>query len=245
MKNILAIAQQYKLPVVEDAACAIGSEISLDDGKTWEKIGKPHGDVACFSFHPRKIITMGDGGMLTTNNPEYDTKFRLWRQHGMSVPDTVRHASNKVIFEEYVTTGYNYRMTDIHAAIGIEQLKKLDGIIAERRKIADNYKSLLAEVPYLQHPNEPSYAHTNWQSYPVKIKDDSPVKQKKLMQQLLDNNIATRRGIMNSHQEKPYKVQKWKLPVSEGSRDMVALLPLYDVMTDKEQKKVTDSLQEG
>jgi len=100
--RILAVAKEYDLPVVEDAERAIGSEISLNGGAQWEKIGKPHGDIACFSFHPRKILTTGDGGMITTNNSELDARFRLLRQHGMSVPDTVRHGSNKVIFEDYL-----------------------------------------------------------------------------------------------------------------------------------------------
>ena len=115
----------------------------------WEKIGRPHGDVACFSFHPRKVISTGDGGMLTTRHADWDAKFRLLRQHAMSVPDTVRHGSNQVIFESYPTVGYNYRMTDIQAAVGREQLKRLPGIIKERRALADAYAVLLADIPGL------------------------------------------------------------------------------------------------
>jgi len=115
LARVVAIGRKHQLPVIEDAACAIGSEIFWDG--RWEKIGKPHGDVACFSFHPRKVISTGDGGMITTANPEWDRKFRLLRQHAMSVPDTVRHASNRVIFERYPSLGYNYRMTDIQAAV--------------------------------------------------------------------------------------------------------------------------------
>ncbi len=131
-RPIVAIGKRHGIAVIEDAACAIGSEI-LWDGE-WEKIGKPHGDIACFSFHPRKVITTGDGGMLTTANPEYDRKFRLWRQHAMSVSDTVRHGSRQVIFESYPEVGYNYRMTDLQAAIGREQLKRLPEIVATRRR---------------------------------------------------------------------------------------------------------------
>ena len=122
---ILAIAERHGLPVVEDAACAIGSEIRIGD--RWERIGRPHGTVACFSFHPRKVITTGDGGMLTTSDPALDRKFRLLRQHGMSVPDTVRHGAKSVIFEEYPIVGFNYRMTDIQAAVGRVQLERLPG----------------------------------------------------------------------------------------------------------------------
>ena len=132
MAAVMAVARAHGLPVIEDAACAIGSEIRLDGA--WRKIGRPIGDVVCFSFHPRKVLTTGEGGMLTTRNPEFDAFFRLARQHGMSVPDTVRHASATVIFEEYPILGYNYRMTDVQAAIGREQLKRLPGIVARRRR---------------------------------------------------------------------------------------------------------------
>src|SRR5688572_19524756 len=125
---ILEIGRRRGLAVVEDAACAIGSEIQWQG--RWEKIGAPRADIACFSFHPRKVMSTGDGGMLTTANPEWDQRFRLLRQHAMSVPDTVRHGSSQVIFESYPELGYNYRMTDIQAAVGREQLKRLAGIVA-------------------------------------------------------------------------------------------------------------------
>jgi len=117
---ILALAQRRGLPVIEDAACAIGSEIFWDG--RWERVGRPRADIACFSFHPRKLLSTGDGGMLTTRSPKLDATFRLLRQHGMTVPDTVRHASSQVVFEQYSVQAFNYRMTDIQAAIGREQL---------------------------------------------------------------------------------------------------------------------------
>ena len=116
LASIVAIGRKHGIPVIEDAACAIGSQM-LWKGE-WQPIGRPHGDIACFSFHPRKVITTGDGGMLTTANKSFDEKFRLWRQHGMSVSDTVRHGAREVIFESYPELGYNYRMTDLQAALG-------------------------------------------------------------------------------------------------------------------------------
>ena len=95
---ILPIARRHGVPLIEDAACAIGSEVRIDD--RWERIGRPHGDIACFSFHPRKVITAGEGGMLTTNNAEWHAQLRLLRQHCMSVPDTKRHSASEVIFEQ-------------------------------------------------------------------------------------------------------------------------------------------------
>src|SRR5262249_41995472 len=99
LSAILEIARRHSLTLVEDAACSIGSEIQWLG--QWQRIGRPHGDIACFSFHPRKIVSTGDGGMITTANPEWDHRFRLLRQHGMSVPDTVRHGASQVIFESY------------------------------------------------------------------------------------------------------------------------------------------------
>src|ERR1019366_7233324 len=107
LEALVEISRRHGVPLVEDAACAAGSEI-LWDGQ-WERIGKPHGDVACFSFHPRKILSTGDGGMLTTRDAALDAKFRRWRQHSMSVPDTIRHASGQGVFESYPEIGYNYR----------------------------------------------------------------------------------------------------------------------------------------
>ena len=244
MDRILAVAKEYDLPVVEDAACAIGSEISLDGGATWEKIGKPHGDVACFSFHPRKILTTGDGGMITTNNNKLDTRFKLLRQHGMSVPDTVRHGSQKVIFEDYVTTGFNYRMTDIQAAVGVEQLKRLDDIIDERRSLAAHYAELLSNIPHLKAPMVNDAIRPNWQSYPIKLLDGAPCSQLEFMQFLLDKGIATRRGIMNAHQEIPYIDGHWSLPKSELVRDQVILLPLFPGIGMESLKYISTVVQD-
>ena len=243
--RILAIAKEYDLPVVEDAACAIGSEISLDAGATWEKIGKPHGNVACFSFHPRKILTTGDGGMITTNDDELDARFRLLRQHGMSIPDTVRHGSDKVIFEDYVTTGFNYRMTDIQAAVGIEQLKRLDGILAERRELAARYGELLEDIPNIELLKTEKNILSNWQSYPVRLLDRAPCSQLEFMQFLLDKGIATRRGIMNAHQEPAYQSANWSLPKSELCRDRTILLPLFPGIGNNNIEYIASALTEA
>lgn len=241
MKSILEVARKHNLYVVEDAACAIDSEI-LFDGK-WEKIGKPHGDIACFSLHPRKLLTTGDGGMLTTANPEWDQKFRLLRQHGMSVPDTVRHSSKEVIFENYYDIGYNYRMTDIQAAVGREQLKRMSGVMAKRRRQDKRYRELLRDVPGLEMPYQPEYALSNWQSYCVCLPEN--VGQKAVMQFLQDNGIATRRAVMCSHREPSFEGYelRFALPVSESIQDHGIELPMFHDMTDEEQVYVTDMLK--
>ena len=242
--RIIKVAAENGLPVVEDAACAIGSEVSFDGCATWEKIGKPHGDIACFSFHPRKILTTGDGGVITTNDREMDARFKLLRQHGMSVPDSIRHSSNEVIFEDYVTTGFNYRMTDIQAAVGIEQLKRLDSILAERRNLAARYRELLEDIPNLQLPEMKNTLRPNWQSYPTRLLESLSMGQIEIMQHLLDKGIATRRGIMNAHQEPAYQSANRSLPKSELCRDRVILLPLFPGMTMQNLEYVSNILRE-
>ena len=236
LNGILNLARKFNIPVVEDAACAIGSEINING--PWEKIGKPLGDIACFSFHPRKVITTGDGGMITTNNPDYDKKFRLLRHHGMSISDEVRHSAKRVIFEEYITTGYNYRMADIQAAVGIEQIKKLPKIIDSRRKIDKLYRKHLKNIEWLQLPVEPPYARSNWQSYPVRVLPNSPISRNDFMKYLLDNGVASRPGIMNAHTEKPFFDVGWNLENSEKARDEVILLPLFVGMEEKDIEKI-------
>jgi dTDP-4-amino-4,6-dideoxygalactose transaminase len=241
--RLVPLASHHGVPLIEDAACAIGSEI-LWNGQ-WEKIGRPHGDVACFSFHPRKVISTGDGGMITTRHAEWDREFRLLRQHAMSVPDTVRHGSPQVIFESYPTVGYNYRMTDIQAAVGREQLKRLPDIVARRRELADKYRSLLADIPGLELPTEPDWARTNWQSYGVRLPDNCD--QRSVMQSMLDAGISTRRGIMCSHREPAYRDRPLRhdLTHSEQAQDRCVLLPLYPQMTDEEQERVAVALRKA
>jgi dTDP-4-amino-4,6-dideoxygalactose transaminase len=257
LPRIVAVARRRGLPLIEDAACAAGSEI-LWDGR-WERIGKPHGDAACFSFHPRKVLTTGDGGMITTTNPEWDRKFRLWRQHGMDMPDTVRHSSRQVIVESYPMLGFNYRMTDIQAAVGREQLKKLPAMVERRRELASRYHVLLARIPGLEPPSSPDWARSNWQSYCVRL--PGHIDQRDIMQRLLDRGIATRRGVMCSHRQPAYALEPWscspgsdrcvegpqcaRLRESVRAEDQAILLPFYSAMTTAEQDLVVSALEEA
>jgi dTDP-4-amino-4,6-dideoxygalactose transaminase len=252
---IVELAHQRQLTVVEDAACAIGSEI-LWSGD-WQKIGRPHGDIACFSLHPRKLVSTGDGGMITTANAEWDASLRLWRQHGMSVPDTTRHAARQVIFESYPVLGYNYRLTDIQAAVGREQLKRLPGALERRRHLARRYLDALASVPGLILPVEPAWARTNWQSFCVRLADS--LEQKEIMQRLLDLEIASRRGVMCAHREPAYPAGSWTcrpsggrcdcppgtcelLVESERAQDQGIILPLFHEMSEADQERVIAAL---
>jgi dTDP-4-amino-4,6-dideoxygalactose transaminase len=238
---LLGVAARHGIAVIEDAACAAGSEIRVNG--EWESIGLPRGDIACFSFHPRKVITTGDGGMLTTSNPEFDRAFRLFRQHGMSVSDTVRHGSPQVVFEDYVAIGYNYRMTDIQAAMGRKQLERLSELVSGRRAVAARYQELLSNIEGLLLPLEPEWARSNWQSYCVRLPDR--VDQKRVMQELLDQGIATRRGIMCSHREPCYadETPRRDLRQSELAQDHAILLPIYAQMTEADQLIIANALR--
>jgi perosamine synthetase len=241
MPALLGVASRHGIPLIEDAACAAGSEIRMNG--EWQPIGQPRGDIACFSFHPRKVITTGDGGMVTTSNADFDRAFRLLRQHGMSVSDTVRHGSPQVVFEDYVAVGYNYRMTDIQAAIGRKQLERLPQLVSRRRILAARYQDLLGNIEGLLLPLEPEWARSNWQSYCVRLPDRAD--QKAVMQELLDQGIATRRGIMCSHREPCYAGEKPRhdLRQSELAQDHAILLPLYAQMTEAEQATVANALR--
>ncbi len=240
MAALSALATRHNIVLIEDAACAAGSQIKVNG--QWELIGKPHGAIACFSFHPRKVITTGEGGMLTTSDPNIDRKFRLSRQHAMSVPDTVRHGAQQVIFEDYLFVGYNYRMTDIQAAIGRKQLERLPDLVARRRSIAARYDELLGNIDGLRLPIEPSWAKSNWQSYCVRLPER--LDQKSVMQNLLDQGIATRRGIMCTHREAPYRDGKrHDLRQSELAQDHAILLPIYAQMQDSDIEVVSNALK--
>jgi dTDP-4-amino-4,6-dideoxygalactose transaminase len=243
LQAITTIARQHDVPVIEDAACAVGSQIQWDGA--WEAIGRPHGDVACFSFHPRKLLSTGDGGMLTTRRAELDQRFRLLRQHGMSVPDTVRHGASQVTFEEYPVVGFNYRMTDIQAAIGREQITRLPSLVKRRRELAARYTDAFRPCRDVKAPAEPRWARSNWQSYAVRVPRG---RQRPLMQALLDEGISTRRGVMNAHREAAYPPGSWRVAAgellerSEEAQDSAIVLPLFHDLDEADQDRVIDAV---
>lgn len=233
------LCKKHNLILIEDAACAAGSSYK---GK---KIGC-HSDLVCFSFHPRKVISTGDGGMITTSREDYYNRLRLLRQHGMSVNDRVRHTSSKVIFEDHLEVGYNYRLTDIQAAVGIKQLEKLDWIVDERRKIARKYDEAFAEISCIRLPLEKDWYRTNSQSYSIYLKPECSISRNDLMQKLLDKGIATRRGVMCTHRESAYKLEysDAKLPISEDLQDRSIIIPLYIPMQMDDIEKIIDSIKQ-
>lgn len=223
------LCKKYNLKLIEDAACAAGSSYNGN------KIGS-HSDLVCFSFHPRKVISTGDGGMITTNNEEYYNRLKLLRQHGMSINDRVRHSSDKVLIEQYLELGFNYRLTDIQAAVGIQQLEKLDWIVSERRKIAYQYTEAFKHLDCISLPQEKDGIYSNFQSYSIYLKPECKVSRNTLMQLLLDKGISTRRGVMTTHREEAYKkeYENVKLPNSEDLSDRSIIIPLYIPMTQQE-----------
>lgn len=238
MGEILAVAVKHGLAVIEDAACAIGSRYDR------ALIGKPLGTMACFSFHPRKILTTGEGGMITTNDENLAEKLRRTRQHAMNLSDVARHSARRVVTETYDEVGFNYRMTDMQAAIGITQLGRLDEFLTRRRYLAAHYTHALQGVAWLQTPVVPVNCLHNYQSYMVRLIDDMAQKRDAIMQELLEKNISTRRAIMAIHREQPYRSERWddRLPNTDLTSDTGLILPLFHQMTDVEQDYIIESL---
>lgn len=238
MNELLRVAAKHRLAVVEDAACAIGSQYDQ------ALIGKPLGTMACFSFHPRKILTTGEGGMITTNDENIAERLRRARQHAMSLSDVARHSARQTVTETYDEVGFNYRMTDMQAAMGITQLNRLDDLLARRRCLAARYTQALEGIDWLQTPMVLTNCLPNYQSYMVRLTQDMAAKRDAVMQILLEKNISTRRGIMAIHHEQPYRSERWNssLPNTDITTDTGLILPLFHQMTDVEQDYIIESL---
>jgi dTDP-4-amino-4,6-dideoxygalactose transaminase len=237
MDRFNELGRRRGIKILEDAACAIGSRYK----------GRPiggHSEMACFSFHPRKVITTGEGGMITTDNSAHADQLRLLRQHGMTVSDTIRHRARDVVIEAYDCVGYNYRMTDLQAAVGIEQIKRLDWVVGRRREIAARYDAALMRHPWFHPLGEEQHVTWNYQSYPVLLSSDAPLTRNDLMQRLLDSGVASRRGIMLSHLEAPYMSREHaeRLPASEDVSGRCVLLPLFPQMMEAEVDQVVQCL---
>jgi dTDP-4-amino-4,6-dideoxygalactose transaminase len=241
MDEINEIARRRNLIVIEDAACAIGS---VYKGR---RIGAPHSLMACFSFHPRKILTTGEGGMITTSDERLATRIRQLRQHAMNTSDLARHQSQKVVLESYDEVGYNFRMTDMQASVGLVQLGRVEEFIERRRQFAVRYSRALDKLGWLKPPIEPFGCRHNFQSYMARLAKDAPISRDELMQSLLDRGISTRRGIMASHRELPYRDARWdrELRETNAATDDCIILPLFHQMTDEEQEFVIASLSEA
>ncbi|MCU1325101.1 MAG: aminotransferase DegT [Bryobacterales bacterium] len=241
MDAISELARRHNLVVVEDAACAAGSMHGS------RKIGSPFGLSVCFSFHPRKILTTGEGGMITTDDALLAERLRRMRQHGMSISDLDRHNARKLMVETYDEVGYNCRMTDIQAAMGLVQLGRLESMISRRRELALRYTEALSRVDWLVAPVEATSGRHNFQSYMVRVLPHGPVTRDQLMLHLLEQGISSRRGIMAIHREKAYLKASWdeKLPVTNRITDSTIILPLFHDMSDDDQACVIECIEQA
>ncbi len=235
MDRFAEIAERHGLILVEDAACAIGA---LHRGRPIGSLGP----LACFSFHPRKVITCGEGGMIAVHDLELAERLRRLRQHAMDQSALARHAARDVVIEHYPERGWNARMTDLQAAVGLRQLAILDTVLSERRRLAERYSASLAGIASIELPQDPPYATRTWQSYPIRINSRSPVGAEELMRLLHADGIATRRGIMAIHLEAAYAGSGADLPHTEAAARDVVLLPLFPGLSDEAQDYVVDRL---
>jgi dTDP-4-amino-4,6-dideoxygalactose transaminase len=224
-----ALCEPRRITIVEDAACAVGSEYR----------GQPvgaHADLAAFSFHPRKLLTTGEGGMLVTPDSDIAARLRRLREHGMNLSAAARHVSRQPVVEHYMELGFNFRMTDIQAAVGLVQLGKLGQLVARRRALAQRYQQLLAAIPGVRTITDPGYGTTNYQSFWVLLSDDFPVSRDELLQQLAQAGVSARRGIMAAHLEPACEsFTQDPLPVTERLTARTLILPLFHELTESEQ----------
>jgi dTDP-4-amino-4,6-dideoxygalactose transaminase len=234
---VRALCEPHGIVVIEDAACAAGSTYR----------GRPvgsHAALAAWSFHPRKLITTGEGGMLTTENEEWAARVRSLREHAMSVSAADRHKSVLAPAEQYLEVGFNYRMTDLQAAIGIVQLDRLDQIVDRRRDIVRHYQRALAGLRGLRILRDPAWGESNFQSFWVEVLPEFPLDREGLLAHLAANDISARRGIMAAHLQPAYAGGRHgPLPVTERLTARTLILPVYHQMTAEEHLRVVAALK--
>ncbi|MDR2337610.1 MAG: DegT/DnrJ/EryC1/StrS family aminotransferase [Deltaproteobacteria bacterium] len=251
MLEINAIAKKYGLKIIEDAACALGAKISnIHQGA--------FGNVSCLSFHPRKSITTGEGGMILTNDLEFSNKLKSLRSHGCSISANKRHLGNGFLLPEFNEIGFNYRITDLQAAVGIAQFKKLDFIIEERRKKAKFYEKLIKDnLPEFISPFVPeSYFHT-FQSFVCMLDfkklgftsiEEAGMFRNKLMGLLEENGISTRQGTHAVHllgyYKKVFGFNNDDFPNAFACDKLSITLPLYVQMIDDDQIFIIEKIRD-
>lgn len=237
LRSIRELCDPLGIVVIEDAACGAGSTYA----------GRPVGagaEIAAWSFHPRKIVTTGEGGMLTTSRADWAERARRLREHAMSVSAADRHGSTLAPAEEYLEIGFNYRMTDLQAAVGIVQLSRLDEVVERRRELARAYQEALADVPGIRCVTDPAHGTCNYQSFWLEVGDEYPLSREELLAHLAAHDISARRGIMAAHQQPAYR--DWEhgpLPVTERLTDNTLILPVFHQMSDIEQDRVVAALR--
>lgn len=230
------------IPIIEDAACAAGAAY----------FGKPAGslgDIGCFSFHPRKSVTTGEGGMVTTNNDSLADTISMLRNHGASISEEQRHhGAQPYILPDFNLMGYNYRMTDLQGAVGVVQLKKLDAFIDERQKWADYYFRELASVTWLKLPQVTEGYKHGWQSFVTMVDEKtSPAPRNEIMKRLQDAGISTRPGTHAVHMLNFYKnlygIKADDFPNAKNANDFSMAIPLHNRMTAEDYEYVVNTIK--
>jgi dTDP-4-amino-4,6-dideoxygalactose transaminase len=225
------------IALVEDAACAAGALYR----------GEPVGAgslLAAWSFHPRKLLTTGEGGMVTTSDADLAERARRLREHGMNMSAAERHATTQPVIESYLEVGFNYRMTDIQAAVGLVQLGKLDAMVRRRRQLASRYQTLLADVPGVRTVRDPVWGETNFQSFWVELDDGYPLTRNELLAALASDGVSARAGIMAAHRQPAYAGHPHAaLPVTERLTDHTLILPLFHTMEERDQDAVVTAIR--
>ena len=243
--DIDAIKEQIPphVKILEDAACAAGAKYK---GKYAGSLG----DVASFSFHPRKSITTGEGGMVTTNDAELAKKMNQMRNHGASISEEERHHGPKpYILPDFNLLGFNYRMTDLQGAIGLVQLRKLESFIQERAKWASFYQQQLKDINWLKLPQEPIAGRHGWQSFVCLVEPSlAPVSRNELMEWLQAKGISTRPGTHAVHMLEFYKqmfgIKSEDFAVSKFCNDNSMAIPLHNKMSKSDFEYIVSCLQE-
>lgn len=239
LESFRALAGRRGLHLVEDAACAIGSRVG-------GRLVGGDSEVAVFSFHPRKLLTTGEGGMVVTPRRDLAGRLRSLRHHGVSVSDYERHSASGVVVEAYEEIGFNYRMTDLQAAVGLVQLTRVDEFVARRATLAERYNLAFAGHPALATPRVAPGVRFNYQTYLLRLLPGSRIDRDGLMRALLDRGIATRRGIMAAHREPAYARRPLRVPLpatEEADRSSI-VLPLYHQLEAGDQQRVIDAVLE-
>ncbi|WP_141014251.1 DegT/DnrJ/EryC1/StrS family aminotransferase [Nocardioides sambongensis] len=231
-----ALCDPMAIPVIEDAACAAGSLYE----------GQPVGakaEAAAWSFHPHKILTTGEGGMLTTSNAAWAVRSRRLREHALSSSAGDRHGATSTGAEEYPEIGFNYRMTDLQAAVGLVQLGRLEQVVRRRRELAAVYSASIAGIPGLRAVADPPHGRTNFQSFWVEVGEEYPLSRDQLLATLAEVGVSARRGIMAAHLEPAYAAPGGPpLPATEHLTRTTLILPLFHQMLPAQQRRVIDVL---
>ncbi len=243
MDEILTITGKRGIQVVEDAACAVGATY---DGKPVGCLG----DIGCFSFHPRKVITTGEGGMVTTRDAQAAGRIRSLRNHGSTGPPPGEaNATRPHVMATFNLLGYNMRLSDIQAAVGVAQLAKLDGLLEERSRLASRYHQLLVEIDDIAVPTVPPRCGHTYQSYVIRLREGGVERRNQVMDFLDKRNIQTRPGTHAVHRlgyyREKYGLRSEMFPAASACEDRSITLPIFPGMTEEDQQFVVSILAEA